>query len=142
MRYNAIHNETEIGDGTTFGNYVEIRSGVTIGENCYIDSGVCMTGDADIGNNVTIRNFVVIARGCVIGDNTFIAPRVMFNNLDSEGQKVGGATIGKDCFIGTNSVIQHGITICNGVTVGAMSLVLHDITEPGVYVGVPAKKIK
>lgn len=140
-KYNIIHPDTKIGKGTTIMNYVEIRKGVIIGRDCYIDSKVCMTGDALIGNNVTIRNDVVIARGCEIGDNTFIAPKVMFNNLDSGRKKVGGAKIGKNCFIGTMTVLKEGITICDGVTIGSCSLVTKDITEAGIYRGQPARKV-
>jgi len=121
-------------------NYVELRKGTVIGENCYIDSGVCVTGDAIIGNNVTIRNKCVIARGSKVGDRTFIAPQAMFNNLDTEGTKIGGADIGKDCWIGTNVTFQHGVKICDNVVVGAKALVQHDITESGTYLGIPAKR--
>lgn len=141
-RYCCIDTDVLIGKNTIVNNYVELRRGVRIGTDCYIDSGVCMTGDAIIGNHVTIRNQSVIARGCEIGDNTFISPHVMFNNLNTDKQKIGGAKVGKNCFIGTGSVIHHGISICDGVSIGANSFVNRDITEPGVYVGNPVKKIR
>lgn len=130
-----------IGIGTTIGAFTEIRKGVVIGDECYIDSHCVFTGDSILGNNVTIRNHCVIARGVEIGDNTFISPQCMFQNLDSEKQTVGGAKIGKNCFIGTNVTFKEGITVCDGVTIGTKSYVNKSITEPGVYVGVPAKKV-
>ena len=138
----SIHQDTKVGNGTVIHNRVEVRANVEIGDNCKLDSGVTITGDAKLGDNVTLRNYVVVARGSEIGDNTFIAPQVMFNNLDPLGKKLGGAKIGKDCFIGTACVLQHGISICDGVTVGSMSFVNKDITEPGTYIGIPAKKVK
>lgn len=142
MKRHVIGKNVSIGLGTVLMENVEIRDNVTIGKNCYIDSGVIITGDAIIGDNVTLRNYVVVARGSKIGDNTFIAPRVMFNNLDSEKNSIGGAKVGNDCFIGTNTVLQHGISIADGTTVGAMSFVSKDITEKGTYIGIPAKKVK
>jgi serine acetyltransferase len=44
--------------------------------------------------------------------------------------------------IGANSVVIGPVDICDNVVVGAMSLVNRSITEPGVYVGVPVRKVK
>lgn len=136
-----IEPDVKIGKGTKIKNYVEIRAHTTIGENCYIDSYVAVSGDAVIGDKVTLRYGVIIARGCTVGDNCYLAPRVMTNNLDADKNAVGGARIGRDCFIGTHAVLQHGIEIGNNVTIGAASLVLKDCTEDATYVGIPARKL-
>ena len=140
--YCIIEDGVEIGDNTIIRNYVELRKGTVIGKDCYLDSHVISSGDNSIGDRVTIRFNSIIARGCEIGDDTFIAARLMTNNLDSEKTPVGGAKIGKKCFIGTNVVIHHGINICDRVTLGAMSFINKDITTPGTYFGNPAKKYK
>jgi acetyltransferase-like isoleucine patch superfamily enzyme len=62
----------------------------------------------------------------------------MTNNLDSGKKSVGGAHIGKNCFIGTNVVLQHGIKINDGVVIGSMSFVTKDIPEKEVWFGSPA----
>jgi len=49
--------------------------------------------------------------------------------------------LGDNVVIGTGSTVIGPVTICDNVIVGAMSLVNKDISEPGTYVGVPAKKI-
>ena len=48
---------------------------------------------------------------------------------------------GDNVVIGSNSTILGPINICDNVLIGAMSLVNKSISEPGVYAGVPAKKI-
>lgn len=131
--YCVITGNVTIGDGTVIMPFTEIRSGVEIGKGCYIDSRVTITGNALIGDNVTVRNGCIIARGSQIGNNTFLAPQVMFNNLDSGKNKIGGARIGANCFIGTNTTFQHGIEVTDGVTIGAKSFVFKDIKESGVY---------
>lgn len=50
--------------------------------------------------------------------------------------------LGDNVVIGANSVVIGPVDICDNVTVGAMSLVNRSITEPGVYVGTPARKVK
>lgn len=141
--YCIIHPDVKIGKGTEIMNYVELRSGTVIGEDCYIDSGVKMSGDCEIGARTVIRYDTIIARGTIIEYDCYICPQVMFNNLDSEGNKIGGAYVEHHTFIGTNSTIQHGIKIAYNTTIGAKSLVLKDIYRiNGVWAGIPAKKIK
>lgn len=129
-----------IGDNTRIMVAVEIRPGTTIGKDCYIDSGCRFSGDCAIGDRCTLRYETIIARGVNVDNDCYLCPRVMTNNLDAGKNSIGGAKIGKGCFIGTHTVLQHGITICDAVTVGAMSFVHRSIQEPGTYVGSPAKK--
>lgn len=133
-----IDKNVEIGEGTVVKNFVELRPNTKIGKNCYIDSRVSTSGECEIGDNVTLRYDTIIARGCKVGDNTYMAPRVMTNNLDSGKNSIGGAHIGKNCFIGTNAVLQHGITINDGAVIGSMSFVTKDIPENEVWFGSPA----
>ncbi|MDJ0978408.1 MAG: hypothetical protein QNI87_07715 [Erythrobacter sp.] len=50
--------------------------------------------------------------------------------------------LGDNVVIGANSVLVGPLDICDNVVIGAMSLVNRSITEPGTYVGVPAKRIR
>ena len=134
-----IDPDVQIGEGTTLRNHVEIRSGVRIGRNCYIDSQVVCTGNAHIFEGVTLRVGVVVARGSRIDDGAYLAPRVMFNNLDTEQKSIGGAHVGPKCFIGTHAVLQHGITLARGTVVGALAFVNRD-TDGGTWLGIPARK--
>jgi len=131
--YCVIDADVTIGDNTVIKPYVELREGTIIGKDCYIDSRVTVTGDAKIGDNATIRNGCIIARGSQIGNNTFLAPQVMFNNLDSGKNKIGGAHIGNDCFVGTNTTFHHGVIVTDGVVIGAKSFVHKNIEESGTY---------
>ncbi len=46
--------------------------------------------------------------------------------------------IGNGVSIGTNATILP-VTICDGTVIGAGAVVTKDITEPGIYVGNPAR---
>lgn len=50
--------------------------------------------------------------------------------------------LGDNVVIGANCVLVGPLDICDNVIIGAMSLVNRSITEPGTYVGVPAKRIR
>lgn len=48
---------------------------------------------------------------------------------------------GDNVVIGANSTVIGPVDICDHVVIGAMSLVNKSITEPGVYVGIPVRKV-
>ena len=54
----------------------------------------------------------------------------------------GGVTIEENVFIGLGSAVRNAIHITSDVIIGCGSTVVKDITEPGTYVGCPARKIK
>ena len=68
-----------------------------------------------------------------IGINTHIAPGTTI---------CGRCRIGDNVFIGAGCVIKDNIKIVDNVIIGAGAVVIKDIVERGVYVGVPARKIK
>ncbi len=51
-------------------------------------------------------------------------------------------TIGKDCWLGGACIILPGITVNDGCTIGAGSIVTRDVPSRCVVVGNPARIIK
>jgi acetyltransferase-like isoleucine patch superfamily enzyme len=84
-----------------------------------------------------------------IGDDCFVGHGVMFiNDTFATGGPAKGnknlwqnTTIGNRVSIGSNATIMP-VKITDDVVVGAGSVVLRDILEPGIYAGNPAKKIR
>lgn len=117
-----------IGDETFIGPFVEIQRDVTIGKRCRIQS------------------HAFICELVAIGDDCFISHGAMFiNDLFSEGGPAKGrkdlwrsTKIGNHVSIGTNATILP-VSICDHVVIGAGAVVTKDITEPGVYLGNPAR---
>lgn len=92
-----------------------------------------ITTNVKIGKHLHMNLHSDIGHDCIIGDYVTLAP----------GARISGkCQIGNCVYIGTNAMIREGAKVCDNVTIGAGSVVLKDITEPGVYVGIPAKKIK
>lgn len=120
-----------IGEGSFVGPFVEIQDGARIGKNCRVQS------HAFICDLVTI------------GDHCFISHGAMFINdpFASGGPARGDrslwreTTIGDHVSIGSNATILP-VTICDNVIVAAGAVVTRDITEPGVYAGNPARKLR
>jgi UDP-N-acetylglucosamine acyltransferase len=141
-KYNHIHENVIVGKGCIIRSYVELRNNTRIGNNCYLDSGVKTSGDCIIGHNVTIRYDSIIARNVIVEDEVFISPQVMFINIPFSDKERKSTIIKSGVKIGTNATIGDGVEICEGVIIGAKSFVNKDILEKGVYVGVPARRIK
>lgn len=54
----------------------------------------------------------------------------------------GGIHIGKNCWIGANTVVLDGVTIGNDTIVGAGSVVSKDLPAYSIAVGNPARILK
>lgn len=51
-------------------------------------------------------------------------------------------SIGKHCIIGSGCTILPGVELGEGCSVGSMSLVNHSAEPWGVYMGIPARRVK
>jgi acetyltransferase-like isoleucine patch superfamily enzyme len=139
---NVFLDEVTIGNGTKVEYFVLLKNKTIIGENCYVDSYFRSSGDNEIGNNVTLRFGSTIARYVFIEDDVFIAPNVMTIYSKHTGERGTGTYIRYKAFIGTAAVIAPNVTVGEEVVIGAQSYVAKDCTEKGIYVGVPARKIR
>jgi UDP-3-O-[3-hydroxymyristoyl] glucosamine N-acyltransferase len=95
--------------------------------------GAQITVNVQFGLCVIVNLNATIGHDCVIGDFVTISPGANIS---------GNVLIGNRCYIGTQAAIVEGVAICGDVILGAGAVVVEDITEPGTYVGVPAKRIK
>jgi len=102
----------------------DIPAETAIGKGFYIGhiGGIVITSKAVIGNNCNI------SQGVTIG-------------YSSRGRNKGYPTIGNKVYIGPGAVIIGNIKIGNNAAIGANAVVLKDIEENAVAVGVPSKII-
>ena len=120
--------ECKIGNASFIGPFVEIQSNTKIGEKCRVQSHSFICSHVTIGNN------------CFIGHGVTFT-----NDLFKEGFPDSSAMIptqiGNNVSIGSNATILP-ISICDGVVIGAGSVVTKNIKTKGVYAGNPAKLIR
>ncbi len=106
-----------------------------IGNYVHIACFTSITGGAEF----EIGDFSAISQGCRILMGTDDFKNWGFGNSAIPGKyrnvKRAPIRIGKFCIIGANSVVLPGVTIGEGATIGACSVVTRDLEPWGVYVG-------
>jgi bifunctional UDP-N-acetylglucosamine pyrophosphorylase/glucosamine-1-phosphate N-acetyltransferase len=163
-----LYGPTTVGTGTVIGPGTTLRSS-TIGEDCRIQSSVIedshvghrvpvgpfahLRGDAHVGDDCEIGNYAeiknsVIGRGVKmhhfsyvgdadVGEGTNIAAGTITCNYD--GVAKHRTVIGKNVFIGSDTMLIAPVTIGDGASTGAGSVVTRDVAPGETVVGVPAK---
>ncbi|MCK7228293.1 acyltransferase [Enterobacter asburiae] len=138
-------------------------AGITIGNNVRIDDFCILSagvGGIIIGNNIHIGVYSsIIGSGKVeLHDFSNISSKVAIysSNDDYSGDFMTNpmvssdftnvthrdVVIGKHVIIGSGSVVLPGVTLGEGVAIGALSLVKSDCKAFFIYAGSPAKCIK
>lgn len=110
-----------------------IAYNVEIGKGNVIAAGTVIATGTKIGNNTIINTGAIVEHENIIEDNVHIGP----------GAAVAGRVrVKRGAFLGIRSTVKEYLTIGEGSIVGAGAVVLEDISDYAVAVGVPAKVIK
>ena len=111
----VVNDQVELGAGTAVFDGAVVNPGVTTGPICIVNTNATVEHDCHLGTNVHVATGATVSGGVTIGDHTFV---------------------------GAGAVVVHGVRIAAGCLVGAGAVVTHDLTEPGTYVGAPARRIR
>lgn len=159
MGFAALGANVFISDKASFYGVHRIKIGnnVRIDDFCVLSAG---EGGIEIGNyiHIAVYSSLIGAGKIVLSDFCNISSRVSIysSNDDYSGEYMtnpmvpekytnvthGDVFFDKHVIIGSGSVILPNVTLHKGVAVGALSLISMECEPFGVYVGVPAKKIK
>ena len=131
----------KIGKNCFIADNAVIIGDVTIGDDCSIWYGVVLRGDVNtikIGNRVNIQDnasvHTLYQRSVTeIGDDVSVGHNAV----------VHGAKVGNNVLVGMGAILMDNAEIADGSIIAAGAVVLTgEKLEPGVYAGVPAKKVK
>ena len=131
----------KIGKNCFIAENAVIIGDVTIGDDCSIWYGVVLRGDVNtikIGNRVNIQDnasvHTLYQRSVTeIGDDVSVGHNAV----------VHGAKVGNNVLVGMGAILMDNAEIADGSIIAAGAVVLTgEKLEPGVYAGVPAKKVK
>lgn len=153
MGFKSLGKNVKISDKASIYDCDEIE----IGDNSRIDDFCVVSGRVSIGRNVHITIFCNIAGGIpgvVLEDYSTIAYgcHIFSQSDDYSGESMTNSTVPKEfknelfseviikkfAIIGARSTILPGVTIEEGCSIGAMSLVNKNTVEWSIYYGIPA----
>ena len=134
---------------------------IRLGSHVRIDDFCVLSGKVELGNYVHIAASCLLyggSAGITFGDYTTISSRgaVYAISDDYSGEHMTNpllpdkyravirqpVSIGKHCIIGSGCTILPGVELGEGCSVGSMSLVNRSAEPWGVYVGIPARRVK
>jgi sugar O-acyltransferase (sialic acid O-acetyltransferase NeuD family) len=110
-----------------------VNEQVSVGEGAVVMDGAVINAGAIIGRGVIVNTNSTVEHDVKIEDWVHIAPGATLS---------GDVTVGRFSMVGAGAAVIEGIKITAGCLVGAGATVIQDLTEPGVYVGCPARRIK
>lgn len=103
-----------------------------IGKGSIITPGCIITCNIVIGSHSHLNLHTTIGHDCITKDFFTTAPGVNIS---------GNCNIGKRVYMGTESAVREKISICDNAVIGMGGIVVKNITEEGIYVGNPVRKI-
>ena len=130
------------------------RIAAQFGKNVNVERNAVFTPELKIGNNSGVGINCEVYGPVTIGDNVMMGPEVVIytgghkhDRTDVPMMQQGSndprpVVIGNDVWIGRRAIILPGVTIGDGVIIGAGAVVTKSIEPYMVAVGVPAKAIK
>ena len=130
-----------VGDRTFLAETATLIGTVEIGNDCSIWYGAVLRADVGairIGNCSNVQDNAILhatfgESECIIGDYVSIG----------HGANVHGCVIGNDVIIGMGAIVMDNTIVPDGTIIAAGAVVpANQKLEPGIYAGIPAKKIK
>lgn len=159
MGFASVGKDVQISDRASFYGIDRIVLGnkVRIDDFCVLSAG---TGGMSIGNHVHIAVYssLIGAGKITLSDFCNVSSRVsVYSSTDDySGATMTNPTVpreytgvinadvffDKHVIVGSGSVILPGVTLEEGVAIGALSLVTRSCEAFGIYAGTPVKRIK
>jgi sugar O-acyltransferase (sialic acid O-acetyltransferase NeuD family) len=102
-------------------------------EGCFVAAQAVIAPSAELGVSVIVNHGAVIDHDCIVGSCTHVAP----------GASLGGrSAVGDRVLFGAGARLLPRVTVCSDVVVGAGAVVSETIAVPGVYAGIPARRVR
>lgn len=133
------------------------KMGIIIGDSCRIKEYCTIAaygGQIKIGQSALIgRNATIFGHGKVeIGDHSMLGPNVcIFSSehiiadapdpFQNQGFTRERTVIGNNVWLGAGAIVLAGVQVSDNVVIAAGSVVSSSIVSPGIYGGIPAKRI-
>jgi UDP-2-acetamido-3-amino-2,3-dideoxy-glucuronate N-acetyltransferase len=125
-----------------------------LGANCVVGRGAYVGSGVRVGDNVKIQNLALVYEPAVLESGVFIGPSVVLTNdhypraVNPDGSPKSaadwhpvGVTVREGASLGARSVCVAPVTIGRWALVAAGAVVIADVPDFALVVGVPARRI-
>ncbi len=109
-----------------------VAEDVIIGEGSVVMAGAVINPGTKIGRGSIINTTSSVDHDCILGE---------FVHVAVGAHLCGAVAVGNDTWVGAGATVRNNIRICSECLIGAGAVVVKNITEPGIYMGVPSKNI-
>lgn len=107
-----------------------ISPSARIGEGVAVMAGVAINADSRIGDLAIVNTGAVVDHDCDLGAACHLGPASAL---------AGGVTVGERAFLGVGARVIPGVTIGADTVVGAGGVVVRDLPDAVLAIGVPVK---
>lgn len=118
---------TLIHPSAVLGMQVQVGEGTVVMANAIINSCAC------VGKHCIINSGAIVEHDNVLADYVHVSPNATL---------AGTVCVGTGTHIGVGACVKNNVTITEHVVIGAGAAVVKNITEAGVYVGIPARRMR
>jgi UDP-2-acetamido-3-amino-2,3-dideoxy-glucuronate N-acetyltransferase len=155
-----VHASAELEAGVSVGprtcvwNRAVLRSGASLGAECIIGRDAFIDEGVRLGDRVKVQNGALVYHGVTVGNGVFIGPGAILTNdrypraVTATGElaraddwTVSPIELRDGCSIGAGAVVVAGTTVGRFATVGAGSVVTHDVPDYALVAGNPARRL-
>ena len=137
----------KIGEATSIWHWTHVSSGACLGDKCSLGQNVFVGSKVKIGSNVKIQNNVSIYDCVVLEDDVFCGPSMVFTNVYNPRSAISRkheykhTLVKKGATLGANCTIVCGVEIGTYAFIGAGSVVVQNVPDFALVVGVPSRHI-
>lgn len=115
-----------------------IDPSVIVGRNVQVGEGCVVCAGTVLAISSRLESHTIVNLNCTIGHDTVLES---FCTVHPGTNLSGKVHVGACTDIGTGAKIIQELTVCPNCTLGAGTVVVRNITEPGTYVGIPSQKV-
>ena len=133
VRYRLYEKVQQVGGtlATVISPRAYVSSRAAVGAGSVVMHDALINAYARVGENTIINTKALVEHGSQIGSHCHVATGAVIN---------GDCRVESHTMVGSQATIVQGVSVGEQIVVGAGAVVTRTITEPGVYVGIPARR--
>ncbi len=110
-----------------------VADSARLGDGCQIMAMAAISEEAVLGRQSIVNTNASVDHECLLGDGVHVMPGATL---------AGCVTVGDFATIGSNATVLPRLSIGAGAMVGAGAVVIRDVPDNSLVVGVPARPVK